>query len=114
MLNPDIFLTLAQQTSEMPSLFPFPLPLHIVFAVLGLAFFIYRFITDKKPFQLIFAVAIPFSLTLWISDSRTWFYIVGLVELILIIAAFITSIIFKDKAVPEENSEEITDSEVQE
>ncbi|MCM1132820.1 MAG: hypothetical protein NC340_05045 [Ruminococcus flavefaciens] len=102
MINPNIFLTMAENQMESPSFFPFSMPLHIGFCVLALAFFILRFVTDKKPYQLILAVAIPLSLTLWISSSRTWYYILGLIELILIITAFVSSVISKRKGKSEE------------
>ncbi|MDE5855339.1 MAG: hypothetical protein K2H19_09825 [Ruminococcus sp.] len=89
------------------SLFPFPFPLHLIFCAIGLFFFIYRFATDKKPFQLIMALAIPFSLSLWISDSRTWFYAVGLIELILTLIAFITSIVFRNKNKSADDSKDV-------
>ena len=97
MLDSRILSTMAESEIENPNLFPFPFGMHITFAVIGLLFFIYRFITDKKPYQLIFAFAIPFSLTLWLSDSRAWFYTLGAVEAVLVIGAFITTFIFKDK-----------------
>lgn len=128
MLNSYMLFTIADKTiggggiggnGDMfanESLFPFPFPLHLGFCIIGLIFFIYRFATDKKPFQLIMALAIPFSLALWISDSRTWFYTVGLIELVLILAAFITSIVFRNKNKSADNSEEVqsADSEVSE
>lgn len=115
MINSDIFMTMATNQMESPSFFPFSMPLHITFCVIALVFFVYRFITDKKPFQLIMAITIPLSLTLWISNNRTWYYILGLIELILLVAAFVTSIIFRKKAVQDEKTTEnsATDSEAQ-
>lgn len=119
MINSDIFLTLTVNAMENPSFFPFPFPLHVIFCILATAFLIFRFATNKKPFQLIMAIAIPISLTLWISDNRTLYYIVGLIELILLIAAFVTSVIFRDKSTPENETAETvgtpeTENEVQE
>lgn len=95
MFDWNMLTTLKQIQAENPTLFPFPLGLHVVFSVLALIFFIFRFFTDKKPFQLIFAIAIPFSLTLWISDSRTWFYTVGAIELVFIVCAFLSTFFSK-------------------
>ena len=89
--------TLSEAEIENPNLFPIPLSMHVGFAIVGLIFFLYRFITDKKPYQLIFAFAIPFSLTIWLSESRAWFYTLGAVEAVLGLCAFITTFIFKDK-----------------
>ncbi len=104
MLNLEMLSLMASQEIEKPNLFPFPFNMHLIFSALALVFFIYRFTTQKKPFQLILAIAIPLSLTVWISENRTWFYILGLIELILLVIAFITSLIFKKKMPAEENS----------
>ena len=73
MFNTDLLVTLSQAEVENTNLFPFPFGMHITFAVISLFFFVYRFFTDKKPYQIIFAVAVPLSLTLWASESRKWF-----------------------------------------
>lgn len=111
MLN-SIF-TVAAQEMEIPQLFPFPLPLHIGFSIIALVFFLFRFITDKKPYQLIMAIAIPLSLVLELSDSRTLYYAVGIVEFILLLSAFITTFFFKDAKTAEE-TEINTNNEEQE
>lgn len=115
----DLFLTMAQ-TSEIKqaSLFPFPFGLHLIFCIISLIFFVFRFVKEKSLYQLIMAIAIPFSLIIWLSDSKTLFYMVGIVEAVLLTAAFITSIVFGKKdpvvaavsgdteEVPEENQSE--------
>ena len=100
------FFTMAQ-TAEIsePALFPFPLGLYAVFCIIALAFFIFRFVKEKAPYQLIMAIAIPFSLLIGISNGKTLFYLVGIVELLLLISAFVTSIVCKKKS-PETVSEE--------
>lgn len=93
-----MLLKLAAGEVETPSLFPYPMSFHIVFVVIAVLFFGYRFFTDKKPFQLIFAVAVPISLIIHIfPDSRTWFYFVGIVEVVLILAALVSCFIFREK-----------------
>ncbi|MDD6278649.1 MAG: hypothetical protein ACI4JE_00260 [Ruminococcus sp.] len=97
------FVTASQAAAETPSLFPFPFPTHLGFSVISLLFFLWRFSKEKRPYQLIMAIAIPFSLVIRLSDSRTLFYFVGVVELILLFAAFISSIVFKDKSAEEQS-----------
>ena len=97
MIDMNMLATLAEGEIENPNLFPFPFAMHITFAVIGLLFFLFRFINDKKPYQLIFAFAIPFSLTIWLSESRAWFYTLGAVEAVLVLCALVTTFIFKDK-----------------
>ena len=91
----NFLLDLSVMDIENPNLFPFPFKIHLIFAAIALVFFIYRFITDKRPFQLIMAIAIPFSMTIHISENRTWFYTVGIIELIFIIAALVSVFICK-------------------
>lgn len=108
----DLLVTLAQiSDAENPTIFPFPFAMHLGLAIISVIFFGYRFAVQKKPFQLIFAIAVPLSLLLWISDNRTLFYGLGIAELCLILAAFFTSIFMKPKkgeeaAAPEKESKE--------
>ncbi|WP_028519697.1 hypothetical protein [Ruminococcus flavefaciens] len=98
-MNFTTMLTSLAQISdtENPTIFPFPFPMHIALAVISVIFFSYRFAVQKRPFQLIFAIAVPLSLLLWVSDNKTLFYAIGLIELILILLAIITSIFSKSK-----------------
>ncbi|MDE6679113.1 MAG: hypothetical protein K2K02_08740 [Ruminococcus sp.] len=94
----DLFLTMAQTTEiDQTSLFPFPFSLHLLFCCFSLIFFLFRFIKEKYPYQIIMAVAIPFSLVIWISESKPLFYTVGIVETVLLLTAFITSLVFRTK-----------------
>ncbi|MBQ8960455.1 MAG: hypothetical protein IJ071_04465 [Ruminococcus sp.] len=108
MFTPSSILFMAQEV-EQPVLFPFPFGMHIIFALFSLVFFGWRFKTDKRPYQLIMAIAIPFSLILWLSDSRTVYYFVGIAEGIFLLAALVTAIIFRKKDDPEE--EELDEAE---
>lgn len=110
MLTPDFLLTISTPEIENANLFPFPFGLHLIFCTIALIFFGWRFSVQKKPFQLIFAIAVPLSLAIWLNDSKNWFYIIGLTELILILAAFVSCFIFKGKDT-EENIAENTDEE---
>lgn len=89
---------LAQSDVAKPSLFPFPFSFHLVLSLIAVVFFIFRFYQQKRPFQLIFAIAVPFSMLVWLSESKTLFYAVGIFELLFIIAAIVTSFIFKPAA----------------
>lgn len=94
----DLFLTMAQTAEiKQTSLFPFPFSLHLIFCCISLIFFVFRFLREKSPYQLIMAVAIPFSLIIWLSSGKTLFYTVGIVEAILLVAAFVTSIVCRKK-----------------
>ena len=94
------------QTAEVEhhGLFPFSTAMPLVFCILATVFFVFRFAKDKQPFQLIFAIAIPLSVLLVVSDSKFIFYAVGVIEFIAIISAFVTSIVCRKK--PDENKSE--------
>lgn len=101
-------IDLLTTTVQTPTLFPYPLKYHAIFSVLALVFFMWRFVREKRPYQLIMAVAIPLSLVIWVSESRTLFYAVGAIEVVLIIAALVTAIIFKpqEEAAASEKTDE--------
>lgn len=74
--------------------FPISLPYHIVFCAVAFAFFLFQFIRLRRPHQLIFAIAIPASLLIYIRPADSdWFYGVGLFEAVLILGAIVLSII---------------------
>lgn len=105
-------LVLAQNTEVLqPTLFPFPFKAHLVFCIASLLLFVFQYIMDKKPYQLIFAVAVPASLLLWLSESRTLFYAVGIMEGVLLFAALVTGIIFRDKSKPGDKNMEVAETE---
>lgn len=83
--------------SQNAELFPFPFGLHLTFALIGIVFFAFRFTTHKRPYQLIMALNMLVSLGVWLSDSKTVYYAVGIIEVLLLIAALVTSFIFKEK-----------------
>lgn len=108
MIFTDIFSTAALLAeSETPNLFPFPFPFHLVFAVFSFIFFIVSFFRYRKPYQLLFAVGIPLSLLLWLAEeNRNLYYGVGILELIILLLALITSIICKPKKKEEPSAAE--------
>ncbi len=110
----DIFTLTQQAEIENPTLFPFPFNMHLIFACLAAVFFVYRFITQRLPYQLIMAIAVPASLLIWVSESRTLFYTVGIIELVLILAALVTSFIFKPKEIVDDEDEDDDDEAVAE
>lgn len=96
-----ITLTQAQETS----LFPFPFSTHIIFSCIAIAFLIFQFVREKKPYQLIISVGVALSLAIWISDNRTLFYAIGIAEALLLVSAFVTAVVFKHKELEEETPE---------
>ena len=84
--------------SDTPTIFPFPFTFHLVFAVISFIFFIVSFFRYRKPYQLLFAVGIPLSLLLWLAENnRNMYYGIGILELIIMLLALITSVACKPK-----------------
>ena len=108
MIFTDFLTTAALITeTESPTLFAFPFPFHLVFAVISFIFFIVSFFRYRKPYQLLFAVGIPLSLLLWLAEeNRNLYYGVGILELIILLLALITSIICKPKKKEEPSAAE--------
>lgn len=106
--------TVAVQEMETPQLFPFPFPLYLGFCIVSFVFFLFRFFKDKKPYQLIMGIAIPLSLALELSDSKTLYYTIGIIEIILILSAFISTFFFKDAEQPVEENGKSSDSDSEE
>ncbi len=119
MFNPDLFTVLAKV--ENPNLFPFPFGLHVGFSIVAFLFFMVRYFFDKRPYQFILAFAVPFSMTLWLSEDKVWFYTVGAIEFALILLCIISDIIYKikhpelkeEKKNSEEKAEESTEEKAE-
>ncbi|MDE5583441.1 MAG: hypothetical protein K2J08_07030 [Ruminococcus sp.] len=110
----DLLITMAQVSEvEQPTLFPFPFRIHLVFCIIAVVFFVFRFIKKKLPYQIIMAVAIPASLMIWISNSRSLFYGVGIAEAVLLLCAFVSTFIFKPTKTAENNVQEKNDEKEQ-
>lgn len=102
---------IAARVSDTPTLFPFPFKIHLIFSIVAFVFFLWRFAGNKRPYQLIMAVAIPLSLVIWASDNRVLFYSIGIAEAVLLLAALVTSFIFKDEEEKKADSVEYSSEE---
>ena len=102
---------IALQEIEQTGLFPFPFSMHLVFCLISLVFFTWRFSKEKKPYQIILAFAIPLSMILWFFENdKPKFQMVGLVEGVLLLAAFISTF-FGKKEPKEETAEAVKTAE---
>lgn len=111
----DLLITMAQTAEvEQPTLFPFPFSMHIAFCIISVVFFVCRFAKTKLPYQIIMSVAIPVSLLIWVSNSRTLFYGVGIAEAVMLAVAFATTFLFRKKQPKAESAEESADKEQEE
>ncbi len=71
------------------SIFPIGMNKHIGFCVIAAVFFILQFIRNKYWYELVLAAAVLCSLLVYVSDSPAWFYGVGILEAVLLIAAIV-------------------------
>ena len=78
--------------------FPLAMDKHIIFCIIGFVFFMFQFFRQGFKYQVMSAVAIAATLLLYVNDSTSWRYFIGVVELILIILIFVVMTSEKKKA----------------
>ena len=98
-MNISNFLVTMAQTTEnnQTNLFPFPFHVHLIFSMISTLFFFAMYNKYHKPYQLLMGFAVPISLVIWLSESKSLFYGVGIIELILLFASFLITVILKIK-----------------
>lgn len=91
---------MSQQTEvDEPTLFPFPFSFHAAFVCIGVVFFVFRFLKLRQPYQIIMAAAMFCSLGIPLSEgNKKLFYLIGALEVVLLAAALVTSIVCRDPA----------------
>ena len=81
-------------TTAETTLFPIGSTRHTVFCVIVSIFFVFQFFRTKRWYQLIMAIAVAFSMIVYIApENKTLFYTVGVIELILLLAALVVGIV---------------------
>lgn len=72
-------------------IFPFPLPFHVIFSIVGALFFLIQYARKKYVYMLLVAFAIPSTLLVYFCTDKLSFTLLGLEELILLILIFVFS-----------------------
>ncbi len=90
--------------------FPLEFSKHIIFCIIGVAFFLFQYYRQGFKYQLLTAAAIGSTLLLYINDSNIWRYTVGIFEAVLIILIFIIMSSEKKKAAAKEENKENDDN----
>ena len=97
------------------AVFPLPFEIHLIFVCVAIILFIFRFATQRRTYQLLMGSAIAASLLLYVNTGRTWFMCVGVIELVLIVGAIVSSIMDsrkrKAKKAAEAENEEVAAQE---
>lgn len=71
-------------------LFPLPLKLHILYAVVGIVFFIISFIRKKRYYKLIMIEAIASTMLIYLCTKDSIFFtVLGFIEFIQVAAALV-------------------------
>ena len=78
--------------------FPLTFEKHVAFCVIGFIFFVIQFFRQGFKYQLVTGIAIASTLLLYINESTTWRYAVGVLELVLLLLIFILMATEKKKA----------------
>lgn len=55
---------------------------HLVLVIIGMAFFLYSFIKQRKTYQLLFVIWLPLTLLSYLSTNKVYLTVQGAVELI--------------------------------
>lgn len=79
-------------------IFPIALNKHLIFCAIALVFFLFQYIRQKNRYPLVFAVAIPATLLVYVSENKTWFTAIGLLELALLILAAVLYVLDRRRA----------------
>lgn len=80
--------------NQLNTLYPIGVTRHTVFCIFATLFFLAQFFRTKRWHQMILAIAIPCSLLVYIApDNRTLYYGIGILEAVLLAAAFVCSIV---------------------
>lgn len=59
--------------------------IHLALVVVGIAYFLYSYIKEKKLYQLLFVIWIPLTLLTYVSKNKTYLIILGVVQLIFFV-----------------------------
>ncbi len=73
--------------------FPLTVQQHLIFAAIAVVFLVLQFIRQKYWYQPVVAAAIAGSLLIYVNESMAWYYGVGIVELLLMLAAAVLYIV---------------------
>ena len=80
--------------------------IQIILSLLSLLVFGLQYIRYRKSYYLIFAVAVPCTLLLYLWDNPVFFYSMGMAELTAVVLAFLfANTIDKDKTSPQDEEE---------
>ncbi len=71
------------------TVFPISFHQHLIFCGIAILFFVLQFIRLRYWYQLVMVTAIAASLLVYVNDNSVWFYSVGILELLLLITAFV-------------------------
>ena len=74
------------------TVFPLSFSSHVIFCVIAVLFFLIQYIRLRYTYQLLTIFAVAGTMLLYLNDSQTFFYGVGLYELVMmiLIAIFIS------------------------
>ncbi len=93
------------------NIFPLPFGIHLVFVCIAIVLFIVRFAREKRLYQALMGVAVALTLLLYMNTSKVWYNILGVIELVLIVSAFVSTIKDKKKIKTEKTEETVKEAE---
>lgn len=87
---------------ETNYLFPLPIPVHIIFCIVGVLFFAMQYYRKKYTYHLLLTFAIPSTLLIYACSSDMAYTILGFEELILFILILVSIALTKKRLAKQE------------
>ena len=88
---------------------------HVIFCIIGVLFFTAQFLRTKQWYQLVMAIAIPLTLLIYLNpENDTLFYGIGILEVCLLVLAFVLNIVQSRRAAKEKAAKEAAEKAAKE
>lgn len=91
--------------------FPLTFEQHLIFCIVAVLFMVLQFVRQRYWYQLVIAAAVGGSLLIYVNESNGWFYGIGILELVLMIAALVLYVVQSRKLSKAEDTEKQAETE---
>ncbi len=92
--------------------FPLSFTQHLIFVIVAVIFLVLQFIRQRYWYQPVVIAAMAASLLSYVNDSTGWYYSVGVLELVLMLAAAVLYILQARKLAKIEKAEKAAAEQV--
>ena len=82
--------------------------IHLALVILGVAYFLYSYIKERKLYQLLFVIWIPLTLLTYLSKNKVYLIVLGIVQLIFFF--LVIYFLFRNPDKKKENDQSIAEN----